>query len=220
MIEVMEGLLNAITHLGWIAVVVVIFAESGLMIGFFLPGDSLLFVSGTLVQQGIFHVPIVPFIACLFLAAVVGNSTGYLLGRKYGRKLFQRPSSRLFRQEYLLQAEEFYAQHGSKTIVLAMFVPVVRAFAPVVAGIAHMPYKKFLAFNVLGAAIWTIGFTTLGYLAGDLIKRMGINIEYAVLAIIFISLLPGILHLLQKPENRAKLRARVKRALLRNKEES
>lgn len=211
----MEWLLHSITNFGWLAVVLVIFAESGLMVGFFLPGDSLLFISGTLVQQQIFHINILLFMTCLFCAAIAGNSTGYLIGRKFGRKLFTQKSTGLFRQDYLLHAEEFYAQHGSKTIVIAMFVPVVRAFTPVVAGIAHMPYRKFVTFNVLGAAIWVGLFTGLGYLAGDIIKRAGINIEVAALIIIFISLLPGIIHMLQKPETRAKLRTRVKRAVLR-----
>lgn len=213
----MEALLHLITNFGWLAVILVIFAESGLMVGFFLPGDSLLFVAGTLVQRGIFDVNIGLFIACLFVAAVLGNSTGYFIGRKLGRKLFTESSSRFFRQEYLLQAESFYAKHGSKTVVLAMFVPIVRAFAPVVAGIAHMPYRKFVAFNLLGAAIWTSSFTLIGYVAGDVIQRLGINIEVAALIIIFLSLLPGIIHVLKQPEQRSKLRTRARRAFRRNK---
>ncbi|HRJ06178.1 MAG TPA: VTT domain-containing protein [Candidatus Saccharibacteria bacterium] len=206
----MEALLEFITHFGWLAVVAVIFAESGLMVGFFLPGDSLLFVSGTLVQQGIFDVNIALFIFCLFLAAVAGNSTGYIIGRKVGRRLFNRPNSRFFRQEYLLEAEVFYEKHGPKTIVLAMFVPIVRAFTPVVAGIADMPYQKFVLFNVLGAAIWTSSLTLIGYFAGDLIHRLGINIEVAVIVIILLSLLPGIIHLLQDPKRRQAVRHRIR----------
>lgn len=213
----MEALLHFITDFGWLAVVLVIFAESGLMVGFFLPGDSLLFVAGTLVQREIFHINIVAFIICLFVAAVLGNSTGYLIGRKLGRKLFTESSNRFFRQEYLLEAESFYAKHGPKTVVLAMFIPIVRAFAPVVAGIAHMPYQKFVAFNLLGAVIWTTSFTLLGYAAGDIIERMGINIEIAALIIIFTSLLPGIVHILQQPEQRAKLRSHAARAFRRYK---
>lgn len=213
----MEALLHFITDFGWLAVILVIFAESGLMVGFFLPGDSLLFVAGTLVQRGIFDVNIAVFIVCLFIAAVLGNSTGYLIGRRFGRRLFNEPSNRFFRQEYLLQAESFYAKHGSKTVVLAMFIPIVRAFAPVVAGIAHMPYKKFVTFNLLGAAVWTTSFTLLGYAAGDVIERLGINIEIAVLIIIFLSLLPGIIHVLKEPEHRANLRSRAQRAFRRNK---
>jgi len=213
----MEVLLNFITNFGWLAVLVVIFAESGLMVGFFLPGDSLLFVSGTLVQQGIFHVDVIPFVALLWLAAVCGNSTGYYLGRKFGRKLFRNPDSRFFRQEYLEQAEKFYEKNGSKTIVIAMFIPIVRAFAPVVAGIAHMPYKKFALFNIAGALVWVSSFTFLGYFAGGVIERYHINIEIAALVIIFLSLLPGVIHLLQEPENRQKIKRHAKRVVTRRK---
>jgi membrane-associated protein len=205
----MEALLELITHYGWLAVVAVIFAESGLMVGFFLPGDSLLFVAGTLVQREVFHVNIFLFVTLLFLAAVLGNSTGYLIGRKFGRKLFQRPDSRFFRHEYLMQAEAFYEKNGSKTIILAMFVPIVRAFSPVVAGIAHMAYQKFLLFNIIGAAVWTGGFTLLGYYAGNLIEKTGINIEIAALIVIFLSLLPGIVHVLKEPEHRARIKRQV-----------
>lgn len=207
----MEALLNFIVEFGWVAVMLVIFAESGLMVGFFLPGDSLLFVAGTLVQREVFHINIVAFIICLVLAAILGNSTGYFLGRRFGRKLFQNPRSRFFRQEYLAQAEAFYEKNGSKTVVLAMFVPIVRAFSPVVAGIAHMRYHTFLAFNVVGAIIWVTSFTLIGYYAGGIIQKLGINIELAALVIIFLSLLPGIVHLLQKPESRAKVRHHAKR---------
>ena len=207
----MEALLHFITNFGWLAVVAVIFAESGLMVGFFLPGDSLLFVAGTLVQRGVFQVDIFAFTAWLFLAAVAGNSTGYYIGRKFGRKLFQRPDSRFFRHEYLMEAEAFYEKNGSKTIIMAMFVPIVRAFSPVVAGIAHMPYRKFLLFNVTGAALWTGIFTLLGYYAGNVIEKTGINIELAALIVIFLSLLPGIVHVLQQPKYRARIKHQVKR---------
>lgn len=202
----MEALLNFITSFGWVAVLAVIFAESGLMVGFFLPGDSLLFIAGTLVQQQIFSVNIYLFVALLFLAAVAGNSTGFFIGRKVGRRLFSRPDSRFFRQEHLQMAEKFYEKNGSKAIVLAMFIPIVRAFSPVVAGIAHMPYRTFVTFNVIGALVWTSSFTLLGYFAGDIIERLGINIEVAALIIIFLSLLPGLAHVLSEPENRAKIR--------------
>lgn len=211
----MEALLEFITHFGWLAVIAVIFAESGLMVGFFLPGDSLLFVSGTLVQQEIFQVNVWLFIVLLWCAAVAGNSTGYYLGRRFGRKLFRKPDSRFFRQEYLQQAEIFYEQNGSKTIVIAMFVPIVRAFAPVVAGIAHMSYRKFVLFNVMGALVWVSSFVLLGYFAGRVIEQYHINIEVAALIIIFLSLLPGIIHVLKEPENRQRIRHRVKRTLKR-----
>ena len=212
----MEALLHLITNFGWLAVLAVIFAESGLMVGFFLPGDSLLFVSGTLVQRGIFHVNIWWFLVLLFLAAVAGNSAGYYLGKKFGRKLFTRPDSRFFRHEYLMQAEKFYEKNGPKTIMLAMFVPIVRAFSPVVAGIARMPYRKFILFNVAGAFIWVGAFTLLGYYAGRIIEKLGINVEVAALVVIFLSLLPGVIHLLQQPEYRAKIKHHARRITRRS----
>lgn len=214
--EEVEALLNFITHFGWLAVIAVIFAESGLMVGFFLPGDSLLFVAGTLVQRGIFQIDIYAFIAFLFIAAVLGNSTGYYIGRKFGRKLFRRPNSRFFRQEYLAEAEAFYEKNGSKTIIIAMFVPIIRAFSPVVAGIARMSYKKFVLFNLTGAAFWVTSFTLLGYYAGSIIEKTGINIELAALIVIFLSLLPGIIHVLKEPENRKRITHHVRRSLRRS----
>lgn len=206
----MEALLEFITHFGPYAVAAVIYAETGLMVGFFLPGDSLLFTAGFLVQQQIFDINIHAFVLLLFTASILGNSTGYFFGHRVGRRLFQREDSRFFRQEYLRQAEDFYEKHGTKTIILAMFVPIVRTFTPIVAGISSMPYKKFLLYNVLGAAIWIGSFTYLGYFAGSYIKAAGINIEVAALIIIALSLLPGVIHVLKEPERRAHLGKRIK----------
>lgn len=205
----MEALLEFITHFGPYAVAAVIFAETGLMVGFFLPGDSLLFTAGFLVQQQVFSIDINLFALLLFMASVAGNSTGYLFGHRVGRRLFRREDSRFFRQEYLRRAEEFYEKHGSKTIILAMFVPIVRTFTPIVAGISHMNYRKFLLYNVIGAAIWIGSFTYLGYYAGSYIRAAGINIEVAALIIIALSLMPGVIHVLKEPERRAAVRHRV-----------
>jgi membrane-associated protein len=187
------------------------------MIGFFLPGDSLLFTAGFLTQQGILPINIHLFVAILFVAAVLGNSTGYMFGHRVGRRLFQRKDSRLFRQEYLERTEEFYEKHGSKTIMMAMFVPIVRTFTPIVAGISKMKYHKFLTFNVIGAALWTSSFTYIGYFAGTYIKALGINIELAALIIIALSLLPGAIHILKEPEHRARIRHHVRRVVTRRK---
>lgn len=208
----MEALLEFITHFGPFAVAAVIFAETGLMVGFFLPGDSLLFTAGFLVQQQIFVINIHAFAALLFLASIAGNSTGYLFGHRVGRRLFRREDSRFFRQEYLVRAEEFYEKHGSKTIILAMFVPIVRTFTPIVAGISGMNYRKFLLFNVIGAAIWIGSFTYLGYFAGSYIRAAGINIEVAALIIITLSLMPGIIHVLKEPERRAHITRQLRSA--------
>ncbi len=213
----MEALLHFITNFGPYAVVAVVFAETGLMVGFFLPGDSLLFTAGFLVQQQIFNININAFVAMLVTASIVGNSTGYYFGHKVGRRLFRREDSRFFRKEYLLAAEDFYEKNGPKTIILAMFIPVVRTFTPIVAGISAMKYPKFLLYNVIGALIWAAGATYLGYFAGSYIKAAGINIEVAILLIIFISLLPAFYHVLKEPKNRAGIKRHAKRILSKNK---
>ena len=198
----MEFILELITPVGWIAVVGVIFAETGLMIGFFLPGDSLLFTAGALVQQGVFHVNIHLFVALLFSASILGNSTGYWFGRKIGRRLFMRQSSKLFHQKNLRMAEDFYNKHGPKTIIIAMFIPVVRTFTPIVAGISKMDYRRFLLFNVIGALLWTVLITYLGYFAGGALQRAGFNIEITAILIILLSLSPGVYHLLKDKKQR------------------
>lgn len=209
----MEFILNFITQFGPYAVLAVIFAETGLLLGFFFPGDSLLFTSGFLVQQGYFDINIHVFVWLLWLAAVLGESTGYIFGRKVGRRLFERENTRLFKKERLIAAENFYKKYGSLTIVLAVFVPIVRTFAPIVAGVSKMPYRLFIPFNLLGTFIWTFGFTYLGFYAGEALHRMGINVEVAALIIIFLSISPMIYHALKEPENRTKLVEATKRQL-------
>ncbi len=209
----MEALLHLITQFGPFAVLAVIYAETGLLLGFFFPGDSLLFTSGFLVQQGYFDINIHLFVWLLWAAAVLGESTGYIFGRKVGRKLFERENTRLFKKERLVAAESFYKKYGSLTIVLAVFVPIVRTFAPIVAGVSKMPYRLFIPFNLLGTFIWTFGFTYLGYYAGEALHRMGVNVEVAALIIIFLSISPMIYHALKEPENRTKLIEATKRQL-------
>ncbi len=196
------GIESLISTVGVIGVAAIIFAESGLLIGFFLPGDSLLFTAGFLVHQNIMHFDIHLLVAVLFAAAVLGDSTGYAFGRRVGRRLFNRKESIVFRQENLVKAEEFYEKHGAKTIIIARFVPVVRTFAPIVAGMTKMHYKTFLTYNVIGGLLWAVGLTYLGYFAGTLITRTGINIEYVILGIILISILPPLIHILKEKKNR------------------
>lgn len=197
----MEQLLHFITGFGWIAVLLVVFSESGLMVGFFMPGDSLLFTSGFLVHQNILTINIHLFVLLLFLAAVLGNTSGYLIGKKFGRGLFKQ-NSRVFKLRYLHEAERFYERFGSRTIIYAMFVPIVRAFAPVAAGIAGMDYRRFLTFNVIGAFLWVSLMTYLGYFAGAVLIRAGLNIEAIVLLIIALSLMPAVIHTLASPKRR------------------
>ena len=212
----MEALLNFITGLGVIAVLFVIYAESGLLIGFLFPGDSLLFTAGFLVQQGIGSfgsISIHLFAFLLFLCALLGQQTGYFFGKKVGRKLFDRPNSRFFRKENLVRTEQFYEKYGPIAIVLACFVPIVRTFVPIVAGVSKMTYRQFLPYNIVGAFLWTYGFTYLGYYAGKVLHDMGINVEIAALIIIFLSITPMLWHALHTKEKRANLWAGTKREL-------
>ncbi len=205
----MEAFIHLITGFGVLAILFVIFAESGLLFGFFFPGDSLLFTSGYMVQQGILPINIHLFVLLLFVAAVLGDNVGYATGHKFGRKLFEKENSRFFKKKYLIQAENFYQKHGSLTIVLARFVPIVRTFAPIVAGASKMHYHTFFLFNLIGGAAWTAIFTYLGFFAGKALTEAGINIEVAALIIIFLSVLPMIIHALKEPKNRAIIKKQI-----------
>ena len=172
-----------------LGVMLVIFAETGLLIGFFLPGDSLLFTLGMFVGTG--HVGVHIWVAAplVWLAAVAGNQTGYLIGRKAGPAIFNKPDSRLFKQEYVERTSEFFERHGGKAVTLAQFVPIVRTFTPVIAGVGKMHYRHFVTFNVVGATFWAFGITWLGYFLGsfDWIRE---NIDTMILVIVFISVGP------------------------------
>ncbi|MBP9667388.1 VTT domain-containing protein [Candidatus Saccharibacteria bacterium] len=202
----MEAFLNLITGLGIFAIIFVIYAESGLLFGFLFPGDSLLFTAGFLFQQGILPgaipISIHVFAFLLFIAASLGQSTGYLFGKKVGRKLFNRPNTRLFRKENLERTEVFYEKYGPLAITLACYVPLARTFIPIVAGTSKMTYRQFLPFNILGAFSWTYGFTYLGYFAGKILHDMGINVEIAALIIIFVSVSPMLYHVLKDGDRR------------------
>ena len=207
----MESLIHAITGLGIAAVLLVVYAESGLLIGFVLPGDSLLFTAGYMVNQEILRLFGHPlnihlFVAAIALMAILGDSTGYAFGHKVGRKLFLKPNSRFFKKKYLEQAEQFYQKHGSLTIVLARFVPVVRTFAPIVAGTSKMHYNTFLLFNIVGGALWAAIFTYLGYFAGEILTKAGVNIEVTAIIIILISVAPMVIHALKQQSTRDKLK--------------
>ncbi len=205
----MESFVHLITSFGILAILLVVFAESGLLIGFVLPGDSLLFTSGYMVQQNILHIDIHIFAILVFIAAVLGDSVGYSFGHKVGRKLFEKENSRFFKKKYLEQTEEFYDKHGSVTIVLARFAPIVRTFAPIVAGAGKMHYKTFLIFNLIGGFLWSSLFIYLGFHAGEFLTKAGINIEVTALIIIFLSVSPMIIHALKKPSFRATLKKQI-----------
>ena len=172
-----------------VGVMLVIFAETGLLIGFFLPGDSLLFTLGMFVGTGHVGVHIWAAAPLVWLAAITGNQTGYLIGRKAGPAIFNRPDSRLFKQEHVDRTSDFFERHGGKAVTLAQFVPIVRTFTPVIAGVGKMHYRHFITFNVLGATFWAFGITWLGYFLGT-ITWIQDNIDAMILVIVFISVAP------------------------------
>lgn len=176
---------------GLVVLAAIVFAESGLLVGFFLPGDSLLFFAGFLSSSaGGKVLPPLPVVAAVCgIAAIVGDSVGYAIGKKFGPALFDRPQSRFFNPANVRKAEVFFERHGAKTIVLARFVPIVRTFVPTVAGVSSMNYRTFVTYNVIGGALWGAGVTTLGFFLGeiDFIKN---NIEVAAIVIVGISVLP------------------------------
>lgn len=195
-----------ISALGVIGILAVVFAESGLLIGFFLPGDSLLFTAGFLVNVGLLKIDVHLLVLLLFVAAVLGDSVGYTFGRRIGRRLFTRPNSRLFKQENVKRAEAFYEQHGGKTIILARFIPVIRTFAPVVAGVGKMNYTTFLSYNLIGGLLWAGGLTYLGYFLGGWFTSLGLDIDQVILPIvaiiILLSISPALIHLIKDKNQR------------------
>jgi len=194
LISTPEGLKSLIAWGGIPVMAAIVFAETGLLIGFFLPGDSLLFVAGFLASPAGGHaLPIVSVILVLTVAAIVGDTVGYWIGKKAGPAIFNRPQSRFFRRDHLLRAHAFYEKHGGKTIVLARFIPILRTFAPVVAGAGAMDYRRFVFFNVFGGIGWVVSMTLMGYFLGQIgwVQR---NLEKAVLIVIVLSLMPVFVH--------------------------
>ena len=175
----------------WIILLIcgIVFAETGLLVGFFLPGDSMLFTAGLLVATGALDVSLPLFTALIFISAFVGDQTGYLIGRKAGPPIFSRPDSRLFRQEYVERAHMFFERFGGRAVVLARFVPIVRTFVPVIAGVAHMSYRVFVLYNLLGALLWGVGVTLLGFWLGQY-EWVGENIDLIFLAVVLLSVIP------------------------------
>ena len=197
--------------IGYFGVFAIVFAESGLLVGFFLPGDSLLFTAGFLASRGIFHIELLAMIC--FLAAVTGDTVGYMFGRRIGRHLFQRKDSVFFKKENLEKAELFYEQHGKKTIVLARFIPIIRTFAPIVAGMGKMKYSTFVAYNVVGGFLWAVGVCMAGYFLGGLIPNIDRYLLPIVFVIIIASVAPSAWHILKEPENRTELLAAAKKMI-------
>jgi len=184
---------STIAKAGYLVLFLVVFAETGLAMGFFLPGDSLLVVAGIFAARGDLNVFVL--LGLLFVAAVVGDAVGYFSGAKLGPRLFTRQKSLLFRPSHLQKAHAFYEKYGGKTIIIARFVPIVRTFAPIVAGAAQMPYRQFVVFNVVGGLLWVFSMILGGYFLGRVLQtRFGINldehIEWVVIIVVALSLVP------------------------------
>jgi len=187
---------------GYIGIFTIIFAESGLLIGFFLPGDSLLFTAGILASQGLFDITILT--TGVFIAAILGDNVGYAFGKRVGPRLFKRPDSLLFHQKNIERAQAFFEKHGGKTLILARFTPVVRTFAPILAGVGKMEYKRFFFYNVIGAVIWAIGVTLLGYFLGQVIPDIEKYVVPVAILIIIASIVPSVWHLWQARNSKPK----------------
>lgn len=205
-----ENLLGAGGIIGILIVSAIVFAESGLLIGFFLPGDTLLFGAGLIASQG--SIPIVPLIIATVLASILGDNVGYSIGRRAGPRLFTKKDSILFRQEHIQRAEAFYEKHGGKTIILARFTPIVRTFAPVVAGVGKMPRQRFMLYNVVGAFLWGAGMTLLGYYLGNKIPGLDHYIEYVLIAVVLISFGLSFVHVVKDPKIRTAMWSKIKHA--------
>ena len=173
---------------GYVALTAIVFTETGLLIGFFLPGDSLLITAGLVAAAGGLDIWLLNVL--LSVAAIVGDSVGYAIGYRAGPHIFTREDSRWFNKKHLVRTREFYERHGGKTIILARFIPIIRTFAPVVAGVGRMDYRRFLAFNVLGGIGWVCGLTWAGYLLGQTIPDIGRYIHVVIVVVIVLSLIP------------------------------
>lgn len=199
-----------IKTVGYFGIFAIVFAESGLLVGMFLPGDSLLFTAGFLASQNILNLPALLIIT--FVAAVLGDSVGFATGQRYGHRIFKKQDSIFFNQQHIKRSEAFYAKHGGKTLILARFTPIVRTIAPILAGVGKMPYRRFLIFNLIGAFLWSVGITALGYFLGKSIPDIDKYLLPAIVIIVLISTLPTIIHLLRDDQNRIKIKAFARKA--------
>ncbi|KKP87799.1 MAG: hypothetical protein UR92_C0022G0006 [Candidatus Nomurabacteria bacterium GW2011_GWA2_35_80] len=191
--EYMDSIFNIdlpilIKTIGYLGVFFIIFAESGLFFGFFLPGDTLLFTAGLLASQGYFNIALL--VLLIVLAAVLGDQIGYFFGKKVGPKIFTRDESFYFKKRYITDAENFYKKHGKKTIILARFIPVIRTFVPILAGVGKMHYKTFVTYNIIGGLLWGAGITLSGYFLGQKIPGIDRYLIPILLLIIFVPMLP------------------------------
>lgn len=193
---------ETIAAAGYVVIIFVVFAETGLAAGFFLPGDSLLFVAGLFAADGKFN--LFALLIGVFIAAVVGDAVGYFTGAKMGPRLFKRQKSLLFRPSHLLKAQAFYEKYGGKTIIIARFVPIVRTFAPIVAGAAQMPYRQFVIYNVVGGFLWVFTMILGGFFLGRAFPALREHIEIVVIVIVALSLMPPIIEYIKARREKAR----------------
>lgn len=201
----MFDLESIIANAGYVGIGAIVFIESGLLVGIILPGDSLLFTAGFLSSQG--YLSIVPLIVVCFVCAVLGDNVGYALGRRYGRTVFSRQGSLLLSPEHVARADAFFTEHGPVTIVLARFIPVIRTVAPVLAGVGEMQWPVFMRYNIIGGLLWGSGLPLAGYFLGNAIPGIDRYIFPVVIAIVVISIAPGVYHILKNPQSREKIRS-------------
>ena len=199
----MFDLISLIKAAGYFGVFGIVFAESGLFIGFFFPGDSLLFTAGFLASQDFLNIWVLAIGS--FVCAVAGDSVGYAFGRRVGPAIFKRENSFWFHRDHLERARRFYERHGGKTIILARFMPIVRTFAPIIAGVGVMRYPKFFTYNVIGGFLWAVGLSTLGYTLGNTIPNVDRYLLPIIALIIFLSVLPSAIHILRDKTMRGQL---------------
>lgn len=210
----MLNLTNSIIAAGYIGITLIVFAESGLFIGFFLPGDSLLFTAGFFASQGKLNIWLL--VALSIAAAIIGDSVGYWAGKKYGPALFNREDSLLFKKRYVIKTHEFFEKYGPKTIILARFLPVVRTFAPILAGVGEMRYRTFFTYNIIGGVLWAAGLSLLGFFLGSVIPDIDRYLLPVIVLIVVISTLPSAYHVLKDKENRDAIKTGLKK--LRNRQ--
>lgn len=187
----LSNLPDLVQWAGLFGLALIVFSETGLLIGVFLPGDSLLVTAGLLAASG--YLNVYRLAPVLTLAAICGNSLGYLVGRATGPRIFNRESSLFFNKKHAIRAHEFYQRHGRRTIVLAQFMPIIRTFSPVVAGVGGMRFREFFTYNVLGAVVWVWSMLGIGYFLGNQIPGIDQHIEIVVVIVVFISILPGLI---------------------------
>jgi membrane-associated protein len=197
-----EGLKHLVTEGGYIALTIIIFAENGLLAGFFLPGDSLLITAGILIGSGAVALSFPLLSILLVAAAIIGEATGYYIGRSLGQRLYSKPDSRFFKREHLMRTHEFYEKHGGKTIIFARFIPIVRTFVPVVAGAAGMDMKRFMLFNIIGGVIWILAGLLLGLWLGQVIPNIGDYLYLVIGIVIFLSMLPPLIEWLRRRKSK------------------